>query len=80
MQTTARRSKEEFSFDLKKIIAPLSERNDKGYRKELTLVSFNGGDAKYDIRQWDTDHLHMSKGISLTEEELRALAKAVETL
>ena len=83
MQTTARRGnsvREEFTCEVKKIIRPLSERNEKGWRKELNLVSFNGGEPKYDVRSWDPDHIKMSKGVSFTLEELKELAAAVEEL
>ena len=42
-----------------------------GWNKELNVVSWNGGQPKYDIRDWDLDHEHMSKGITLTEKEMR---------
>ena len=31
-----------------------------GWKKEINLVSWNGGAPKYDIRDWDPDHEHMS--------------------
>ncbi len=33
-----------------------------GWTKELNLISWNGGDPKYDIRQWSSDHSKMGKG------------------
>ncbi len=44
-----------------------------GYKKELNLISWNGGEAKYDIRDWNNDHSRSSKGITLTLEELKNL-------
>ncbi|WP_029608784.1 YdbC family protein [Mycoplasma simbae] len=44
-----------------------------GYTKELNLVSWNNGEAKYDIRDWSEDHARSSKGITLTVDELKAL-------
>ncbi len=44
-----------------------------GWTKELNLVSWNGRDPKYDIREWDPNHERMGKGVTLTEEELKAL-------
>ena len=41
-----------------------------GWKKELNLVSWNGGQAKYDIRDWDPDHERMSRGITLSEKEM----------
>ena len=52
-----------------KEIGVLSE-NAKGWRKELNLISWNGGAAKYDIRDWAPDHEKMGKGTTLTEEEI----------
>ena len=44
-----------------------------GWNKELNLVNWNNKGTKYDIRDWDDEHLRMSRGITLTEEEARAL-------
>lgn len=46
---------------------------DTGWTKELNLISWNGGVAKYDIREWDLNHVRMSKGITLKEEEMRRI-------
>ena len=47
----------------------------KGWRKELNLVSWNGGEPKYDIRDWAPGHEKMGKGITLTKEEVQKLYK-----
>lgn len=44
-----------------------------GWKKELNLVSWNGGPAKYDIRDWDPDHSRMSRGVTLKEQEMRQI-------
>ena len=44
-----------------------------GWNKELNIVSWNGGAAKYDIRDWSPEHDRMSKGLTLREEELQGL-------
>ena len=44
-----------------------------GWTKELNLVSWNGGEPKYDIRQWAPDHAKMGKGVSLSREEAEEL-------
>ena len=44
-----------------------------GWTKELNLVSWNGGVAKYDIRDWSPDHRSMSRGITLYEKEMRLI-------
>ena len=46
---------------------------DTGWTKELNLVRWNGGIAKYDIRDWDPSHTRMSKGITLKEDEMRRI-------
>ena len=46
-----------------------------GWTKELNLVSWNGGEPKYDIRQWAPDHAKMGKGVSLSREEAEELKK-----
>ncbi|MBT1318417.1 hypothetical protein FCL64_01970 [Mycoplasma bovis] len=50
-----------------------------GYKKELNLISWNGGEAKYDIRDWNNDHSRSSKGITLTLEELKNLRDLLTT-
>ena len=65
----------EFTFEIEEKLLVLSE-NDKGWTKELNRVSFNGAPAKYDIRSWSPDHTKMGKGITLTNEEFKALVEA----
>lgn len=43
------------------------------WHKELNLVKWNGREAKYDLRGWNADHSKMTKGATLTEEELQFL-------
>jgi len=52
----------------------------RGWTKELNLVSWNGREPKYDIREWDPEHEKMGKGVTLTEEELVALKMLLEEL
>lgn len=44
-----------------------------GWCKELNLISWNGGAAKFDVRDWNPDHDKMSKGITMHELEARKL-------
>lgn len=60
-------------------LAVLSE-NGKGYTKEVNLVSWNGADAKLDIRAWFPGHEKCGKGIALTEEEGRKLMQTLVEL
>lgn len=51
-----------------------------GWKKELNLVSWNGNAAKYDLREWDEDHSHMSKGVTLFKDEVKALTEILNSL
>ena len=44
-----------------------------GWKKKLTLVSWNGREPKYDIRSWDSDCNRCGRGVTLTKEEIYAL-------
>lgn len=69
----------DFKYEIVNEIGVLSE-NTKGWRKELNLVSWNGADPKYDLRDWAPDHKKMGKGITLTEEKLRKLNEIIKDL
>lgn len=45
-----------------------------GWSTELNRVSWNGAEPKYDLRSWSPDHTRAGKGLTLTEQELIALA------
>ena len=64
----------DLKFEIEEHLITLSE-NAKGWTKELNRVSWNGRDAKYDIRDWDPEHAKMSKGITLSDEEFQVLLK-----
>ena len=44
-----------------------------GWSMELNVVSWNGGQPKFDVRAWDQDHEHMTRGVSLFEGEFRKM-------
>ncbi len=69
----------DIKFEIKEELAVLSE-SSKGWKKELNLISWNGADPKYDIRDWSPDHEKMGKGITLTREEAKQLLKTLTTL
>lgn len=54
--------------------------NGKGWNRELNLVSWNDREPKYDIRDWNADHTRMSKGITLTADELAALKELLNSM
>lgn len=64
--------KKEVKFEIKENIGVLSE-SPKGWRKEINLVSWNGRQPKFDIRDWSPDHEKMGKGITISNEELKKL-------
>ena len=49
-----------------------------GWTKELNLVAWNGGQAKYDIREWSPHHDRMSRGITLNEQEMRMIVELLK--
>lgn len=66
----------DINFEIKKHIAVLNEKTN-GWKKEFNLVSWGGRDAKYDIRDWSEDHTKMSKGITLSADEIDNLREAL---
>lgn len=64
--------KSEIKFNIKQHLGVLSASN-LGWKKELNLVSWNGGNAKLDLRDWDETHEKMGKGVTLTPEEAEKL-------
>lgn len=67
---------DKFSYEIVEEIAVLSE-NQRGWRKELNLVSWNGRPPKFDLRDWDPEHEKMGKGVTLSNEEFAELKKAL---
>lgn len=65
-----------YSFDIERTCGVISERSG-GWKKELNLVSWSGRPARYDIRDWSPDHEKMGKGITLSADDLRQLAKLI---
>ena len=51
-----------------------------GWKKELNMVKWNDGAPKYDIREWDPGHEHMSRGITLHEQEMQTIIDLVEDM
>lgn len=62
----------ELKFEIIENLGVLST-SDKGWRKELNIVSWNEREAKFDLREWNEEHTRMSKGITFTEEEAKVL-------
>lgn len=70
---------EKFSYEIVEEIAVLSE-NNKGWKKELNLISWNGRPPKFDLRDWSPDHEKMGKGITISNEEFAVLKKTINAM
>lgn len=66
----------DISMKIVKKIDVLSE-SEKGWTKELNLISWNGADPKFDLRSWSPDGEKCGKGITLTSEEAEKLLSAL---
>ena len=69
----------DFKYEIKEELGVLSE-NAKGWRKELNLISWNGGEPKYDVRDWAPEHEKMGKGVTLAKEEAQELYKLLSQI
>ena len=47
---------------------------------QINSISWNHAPAKYDIRKWNSETDKMSKGISLTEDELRGVYEILKEM
>lgn len=68
----------DITFEITKELGVISETS-KGWTRELNMVSWNGRDPKFDIRDWSPDHTRMGKGLSFTEEEMEKLVELFNT-
>jgi hypothetical protein len=69
----------ELKFEIKETIGVVSE-GAKGWKKELNLISWNGREAKYDLRDWDSNHEKMGKGVTLSQQEVAQLKKILNEM
>jgi hypothetical protein len=69
----------DIKYEIIKNIGVLSK-TEKGWAKELNLISWNDRDPKYDIREWSPDHTKMGKGVTLSKEELLALKELLNKI
>ena len=69
----------DIKFEIEKEIGKISE-SSKGWTKELNLISWNGKEAKYDLRDWAPEHEKMGKGITLNKDELKVLKDLVNSI
>jgi len=69
----------DIKYEIIETLAVLSEGN-KGWKKELNLITWNGREAKFDIRDWSEDHTKMGKGVTLSPAEMKILAETLTKL
>jgi hypothetical protein len=62
----------EIKFEIKETVGAISQ-SPKGWNKELNLISWNGKEPKYDLRDWAPEHEKMGKGVTLNFKELKVL-------
>ncbi|MBS4537478.1 hypothetical protein GOQ27_03335 [Clostridium sp. D2Q-11] len=67
------------NYEILKTIGEISDSN-KGWTKELNLISWNNREPKYDLRDWAPEHEKMGKGITLTGKELRKLKEILNEM
>lgn len=67
-------ARDSITYEVKEIIGVL-ETKESGWRKEVTLTSWNGGTPKIDIREWDPNHMRCGRGLTLPEEEARRMTE-----
>ena len=69
----------DIKYEITKEIGVLSE-SAKGWTKELNMVSWNDRDPKFDLREWAPEHEKMGKGVTLTEDEAKALFELMKNI
>lgn len=67
----------EFGFKIAEHLGVIEEYQ-TGWRKEVNIVEWNGNKGKLDIRDWDPDHAHMSRGITLHRKEVLNLLEILK--
>ena len=69
----------EFKYEITQELGKLSEAK-SGWTRELNLISWNGSEPKFDIRDWAPNHEKMGKGISLNASEVEKLRAILEKI
>lgn len=69
----------EITYKITEELGVLSE-SPSGWTRQINMVSWNDREPKYDLRDWAPEHEKMSKGISLTAEEVIALRDILNKL
>jgi len=73
----AEKEKDEVTYDVIEHVGVIAT-YPNGWTKELNIVAWNGGTGKYDLRDWDATHEHMSRGITLHKDEAKKLCELLQ--
>ncbi len=68
----------EVKWDIRKNLGVIGEGG--SWKKEVNIIAWNDKAPKMDIRSWDAEHKKMSKGITLTKEEVKKLKEILNGL
>ena len=68
----------EFSYEILEQIATISDEGSENYPIELNKISYNGKDAKLDLRRWNKSKEKMLRGLTLTDTEAERLFSALK--
>ena len=71
------RENREITYEIRENIGVIKRFN-TGWTKELNIIAWNGGNPKYDTREWDMEHKHMTRGITLYPDEMQAICRLLE--
>lgn len=65
-----------YNFQIHEEIAVIS-RKPGGWTLELNIVSFNGREPEYDLREWKDNHTHLRSGARFSESDLKPLVEVI---
>lgn len=65
----------DLKYEILETLVQLPE--DGKYHKELNLIQWGSNQPKYDLRGWNKDRSEMTKGVTLTKEELLKLKEGL---
>ena len=68
----------EIKYEIVKRIAIIGKKCD--WNLELNLISWNDKEKKFDLRKWDKEHIKMSKGITLSKDEMIKLKESINLI
>ena len=68
----------EFCYEIIEQIATISDEGSENYPIELNKISYNGKDAKLDLRRWNKSKEKMLRGLTLTDTEAERLFSALK--